>query len=466
VNIHLGAFLLEIRNLFDELAQRRRIQFKVVCESAIDRVAIDVDKVEKILVNLLSNAFQHTPEGGRITLRLTATTPAEDSADPYYTLSVEDTGCGISQENIDAIFDKYFTARSDQPGLAGAGIGLSYIKDLVQILGGQIEVQSRLQAGTTFIVRLPYTPAAEHIPVATTESGTFHLARQEASLLLSSYLEDTPPPPESAGPPDADRPLVLVVEDNVDMTHFLTSILQPRYRVLTAPNGKAGLRLANDHSIDLIISDVMMPEMDGFAFCEQIKGTLTTSHIPVVLLTAKMLEENKLSGYRKGADDYITKPFSPELLRVRVANLLQQREKLREIFNREFMLTPKTEAISSPDEEFLQKLVDLMNDNLSEAEFNVEAMCQSMFLSHMHLIRKVKQLTGKKPVELLRSFRMKKAKDLLAQQKLTIAEVAYQVGFDLPNSFSRSFKKEFDLTPTQFLNSLPEPAPDYDMSDN
>ena len=265
-------------------------------------------------------------------------------------------------------------------------------------------------------------------------------------------------------PEENERPLLLVVEDNRDMAHFLASILQTDYRVITAANGQIGLQMANDHSIDLIISDVMMPEMDGFTFCEQIKTTMATSHIPVILLTAKAREESQLSGYRKGADDYLTKPFSPELLRVRVSNLLKQREQLREIFNREFMLTPKSEAVTSPDEEFLQKLVELMNENLAEAEFNVESMCQSMHLSHMHLIRKVKQLTGKKPVELLRSFRMKKAKDLLAQQKLTISEVAYKVGFDLPNSFSRSFKKEFDLTPTQFVNSLPEP--DFGMSDN
>jgi AraC-like DNA-binding protein len=197
-----------------------------------------------------------------------------------------------------------------------------------------------------------------------------------------------------------------------------------------------------------------MPEMDGITFCEQIKDNLITSHIPVILLTARVLDESKIAGYKKGADDYITKPFSPDLLLARVENLLEQRKSLQQFFNKEFKLTPKTETLESPDEIFLNKLVDLINENLVETEFNVDYMCKSMHLSHMHFIRKVKQLTGKKPIDLLKSFRMKKARDLLAQDKLTISEVAYKVGFDLPNSFSRSFKKEYGQTPTEFVNTL------------
>nr|MBP9875229.1 response regulator [Haliscomenobacter sp.] len=227
-----------------------------------------------------------------------------------------------------------------------------------------------------------------------------------------------------------------------------------KYAVVKARNGVEGLEAAKHHAIDLILSDIIMPEMDGLAFCQHIKSDLLTSHIPVILLTAKAQEDHIMEGFHTGADDYITKPFNPELLLVRIGNLLEQRQKLREKYVRELLLRPKDIQVTSPDEALLRRLTEIMELHIGDADFNVNKMCEMVHLSHMHFIRKVKQLTGKKPIDLLKSFRLQRAKELLKQNKLNVAEIAYMVGYDLPNSFSRAFKKEFGLTPSEYLESF------------
>lgn len=458
-NIHLAEYISEMVGLFNGLAVRRDIHLDFENRSGNVYASLDSDKVEKIMVNLLSNAFKHTPEGGSIVVELGTVEASEKGLNTFYgkyfEIIVEDTGHGISQEKLNFIFDKYFTGESDLIDTANSGIGLSYIKDLVYLMQGEIKVKSKLGKGSKFIVYLPMMAEKQMTAKEVkNQKPILKMAEKEASLLLHTLNESNAEETTKGYADKALLPHVLIVEDNPDMLHFLENILEDNYRVSTAKNGVEGLKAARNQNFNLIISDVMMPEMDGITFCEKIKENFATSHIPVILLTAKVMEESKISGFTKGADDYITKPFNPELLLIRVDNLLRQRTKLQEVFNKEFMFTPKSETIASPDQVFLEKLVDLMNENLGEAEFNVESMCKSMHLSHMHFIRKVKQLTGKKPIDLLKSFRMKKAKDLLAQQKLTIAEIAYKVGFDLPNSFSRAFKKEFQLTPTQYINKV------------
>ncbi len=458
-DIHLPDYINLVTDLFENLAIKRNILLDFTDKSENPLVAMDPDKVEKVMVNLLSNAFKHTPEGGSITVGLKTISASERGLnsfyDKYFEIVVEDTGAGISQEKIDFIFEKYYTSESDLMYTDNSGIGLSYVKDLIYLMQGEIRVESQLNKGTKFMVYLPVIPVKDKTAIDHS-NHQLEVARQEVSILLKNYEQYYENELTKGGEPTTVQPRILVVEDNREMLQFLTSILKKKYQILTAENGREGLKVAKNQEVDLIISDVMMPEMDGMLFCEKIKKNFATSHIPVILLTAKVLEENKLSGFLKGADDYITKPFNPDLLLVRIENLLKLRKKLRDIFVKDFMLTPKVEEVISPDREFLQKLVDIMNENLSDADFNVDKMCKMVFLSHMHFIRKVKQLTGKKPIDLLKSFRMKKAKELLAQKKLTIAEVAYKVGFDLPNSFSRSFKKEFGISPTEFMNELPD----------
>ncbi|THH41822.1 response regulator [Neolewinella litorea] len=460
-DVRLCEYLQGITSLFEDLALEREIYLAFNGAEREAVVSLDLDKVEKVLANLLSNAFRHTPRGGSITVDL-STVSAESAGlhgfyPEYIRLQVKDTGSGISPEKIALIFDKYYTSPSQTSTEGGTGIGLSYIKDLIYLMQGDIRVESIPGAGAAFTVFLPLLPGrvSEVSQPAAAQEGAFRTTRQEAALLLTGY-QDAAEVEETDSGVEGEGARILVVEDNPDMLQFLAQLLGDGYTVVTATSGRAGLRLAQEQSFDLVLSDVMMGEMDGITLCHRLKENLATSHLPVILLTAKVLDENKASGYAKGADDYITKPFNPDLLLLRVENLLEQRRRLREKFSLDFRLTPETEVVASPDEEFLQRLTGLLHEHVGDSDFNVRAMCEAMHLSHMHFIRKVKQLTGKKPIDLLKSFRMKKAQELLAQESLTVAEVAYRVGFDLPNSFSRTFKKEFDMTPTQFIQRIQE----------
>ena len=251
----------------------------------------------------------------------------------------------------------------------------------------------------------------------------------------------------STAPPMTQH-ILMVDDDSLLRRSLALQLQQAGYRTSSAATAEDGLAISQRDRPDLVLLDVGLPGMDGLEAVQQFKRQ---GDLPVIFLTARRRELDTILGLELGADDYITKPFNPELLEVRIENLLSQRHKLRQIFNRDFLLTPQEVQLTSPDEELLNRLVKIMKDNLEEPEFNVNKMCEMVHLSHMHFIRKVKQLTGKKPIDLLRSFRMKRAKDLLCQNKLTISEVAYKVGYDLPNSFSRAFKKEFGISPTEFV---------------
>ncbi len=452
-NINLEKFSQEIISMFETLAIRRDIFLSLDTDTIAPQIAVDTDKVEKIMVNLLSNAFKNTRDGGSISLSLDTVSHGEEQLPPFYEdyvkITIVDSGVGMTQAQIDRIFERYYTQSNEkhEGNIQHTGIGLSYVQDLVYLMQGEIRVASQPEQGTTFSVYLPLLSSETHI---SEDQPSLKTAQREVSALLS-HLNDEEWQSQQQSKPQATK--ILVVDDNRDMRQFLQSVLRSKYEVITAENGEAALKIANSQNLDLIVSDVIMPEIDGYALCERIKNNINTSHLPVILLTAKIMEENKKTGYQMGADDYITKPFNPELLFIRIENLLNQRKQLRDKFTKEFILTPNTETIVSQDEILLQKIVDMMETHIGDASFNVDKMCKMVHLSHMHFIRKVKQLTGKKPIDLLKSYRMKKAKDLLEQQKISIAEVGYKVGFDLPNSFSRAFKKEFGMSPTQYVNA-------------
>jgi DNA-binding response OmpR family regulator len=243
--------------------------------------------------------------------------------------------------------------------------------------------------------------------------------------------------------------MVLVVEDEPELREFLREILEPDYDVIDARNGAIGYDKAVDYQPDVIITDVMMPEMDGYELCRKLKANLATNHIPVIMLTARISPENKLEGYQTGADSYIEKPFSTDLLKVRIANLIQSKEKTREKILRELITQPSEIEVHSEDDKMLRKIQVVLEENISNSDFDVESMSQHFFLSRCHFSRKIKQITGLTPKEIIDSYRLKRASQLL-QQKITITEVAYMVGFDHPNSFSRAFRKFYNMTPSEF----------------
>lgn len=450
--INFNNYILKVTELFKNLAQERSIQFDFKTDLEEKSLIVDVDKIEKIAVNLISNAFKYTDEKGRISVNIKKVNAAEfelpNNYENYILMQISDTGKGMSEEVLEHIFERYYFEESVDKKQKNSGIGLSYVKDLVATHQGIIQVKSEANKGSEFKVFIPIIPNEEFTASSAAPKLDYTYAQQEIESVLTKINTTEKNKTKTA----KNKAKILIVEDNLDMMLFIEGILQKNYEIITAENGKIGLEIAQNNDLDLIISDVMMPEMNGFEMCQQLKSNFTTSHLPIILLTAKTKELHELKGYEIGADDYITKPFNAKMLQLKIKNILNQRAAFQTKISRDFQVTPKAvKAMQSPDEEMLQKLLDLMEANIDNSDFNVNAMCDSVNLSHMHFIRKIKQLTGKRPVELLRSFRMKRAKDLLSQGKMTIAEVAYSVGFDIPGSFSRAFKKEFGESPTTFL---------------
>lgn len=456
-SIDLPHFLEVIVSLYENLAIERNIKLGYHINLKERNFDVDSDKLEKVLVNLLSNAFKHTPDGGTILIILQKSNPPKINSaiayEAYFEIKVQDSGHGISKIDLEHIYERFFTKSNQNLESSGTGIGLAYSKILIEVMEGSIFVESKLNEGTIFSIYLPIIHESTNSELSSYAGHNFSAARKDVEILLNTFIieneiHDTLDELEVEG-----RKKILIVEDHSDMLLYLESLLENDYTILKANNGQEGLRKSLKYSVDLIISDVMMPIMGGLEFCNKIKSNLSTSHIPVILLTAKVLEENQIEGFEIGADEYITKPFNPQLLIARIANILELRENLKESFLRDFMLSPQKIKLTSPDEELLKKSISIMEENMENSDFNVNQMCKMVHLSHMHFIRKIKQLTGKKPVDLLKSYRLKRAKDLLSQNDVNISDIAYKVGYDLPNSFSRAFKKEFGMSPKEFKES-------------
>ncbi|QCK13282.1 hybrid sensor histidine kinase/response regulator transcription factor [Mangrovivirga cuniculi] len=437
-------FLKEIKMLFKPKAQGDGIALSFKSEFSSLEIYFDPDKIEKIIFNLLSNAFKHTLKGGKISLEILKPDPGQKN---FIKIKVSDSGQGIDSGIKELIFERFTVGDSvsTEEIEESSGIGLSYIKDLIEFHKGTITVESKKGIGTEFIAQIP----VDLKPETSSEESTFKLdktidAKIMATKSLLSYNIETEP---------LDGKVVLIVEDHKDMRFFIANLLENEYRVLTAADGSEGLQVLQEEYVDLIISDVMMPEIDGITFCNNVKSDPATSHIPVILLTALAVDEKRIDGYESGADSYLVKPFNPELLKARVKNLIEAQEELKKRFSEDLRFKPKDVIVSSFDEEFLDKLASLMEKNIAESDFDIASLCEMMGMSHMHFIRKVKQLTGKKPKDLLKSFRLSRAKQLLEQNKINVSEVGYMVGYDVPNSFTRAFKNEFGISPSQFAQN-------------
>lgn len=444
-HLHLNRFALQQElatwaNDFRAVAARRKITIDVdASEVRQDAVIIaDRDKLEHIYFNLMSNALKYTPEGGRITTAL-----SYDGK--QYVLSVSDTGKGIEEEALPHLFDRFYQARG---AVGGTGIGLSLVKAYVDLHHGDIRVESNEGEGTRFFISLPaaqpgYDPAKdrEARPVA------------ERELVDDSYVSEDINAKEAADRItnaedfDADRPLVLIIDDNNGMRAYLRSILKDRYNVSEAADGSQGLEKARHEVPKLIVCDVMMPVMDGLEFTRQLKEDIATSHIPVVLLTARSLPEQREKGYETGADSYLTKPFSGQVLLSRIDNLLRSRTLLRSLFSGDKAEAAEEERLCSQDKTFVTRLREIIQQHLADSDFSVERLGEEIGLSRVQLYRKVKVLTGKTPVELLRKARLMKARTMVTTTDRSIAEIAYATGFTSPSYFNKCFKDEFGVSP-------------------
>jgi signal transduction histidine kinase/DNA-binding response OmpR family regulator/ligand-binding sensor domain-containing protein len=409
-------------------------------------IYFDRDKMEKILTNLLSNALKFTPHGGRVDVALSLRDATNGERNHEVEIVVKDSGVGIPAAKLPYVFDRFYQVEDySQPGFEGTGVGLALVKELVELHHGSVHVSSEEAKWTAFAIRLPL--------------GSAHLDEGEIVETPSTdEFASAPPLPdidpevaaesETGFSPDDTR--ILIVEDNTDLRAFIRDQLMGEYAVIEAADGTTGLRKAEEYVPDLIISDIMMPGMDGYALCRAVKSSDKTNHIPVILLTAKAATENKLEGLETGADDYLTKPFNAEELRLRAKNLIGTRRQLREKFSGEMLLRPSEITVPSAQKIFLEKVTGAIEQHLAEEEFSVESLAATLGMSRAQLHRKVKALTNKAPNELIRSFRLQRAAALIRQDAGSLAEIAYQVGFNSQAYFTRCFVDEFGKTPTEY----------------
>jgi len=431
--IDLVPFVGEIKSYFDSMASVRAISYTITSSMKQCTLWIDPDLLEKVLVNLLSNAFKFTPEGGSVRIELT------EEGDRVF-IRVIDTGSGIQPGNLPHLFDRFYTKDRSM----GTGIGLHLVKEYIHMHGGEIRVESEPGQRTTFTVYLRKGKA--HFEDSDLmETSVSHQA-YEASRLDDSETKEM----LSKTYPYT----ILITEDDDEVRGFLERELSLHFKIRTAANGKDALRVLEEEEISLVVSDVMMPEMNGFELCRTIKSQLPFSHIPVILLTALTDERQRIFGITGGADDYIQKPFHTDYVKIKIIHLLQERRKLRERLLEKLrdnkLLLSEPEKVESVDDAFLRKFAEQIEAVYADPEYNVEKLSETLGLSRGHLHRKIKELTGTAPVEFLRTYRLNKATQLLRQNAYTVSEVAYRTGFSSPAYFSKCFKAVYGVTPTEY----------------
>ena len=417
--------------LFSVSAQKKHIAISMDAPDTI-MLRADQDKIERICYNLLSNALKYTSEGGEITL-----TAKEEGG--RVMISVADNGCGISSDELPYIFDRFYQAKNAG---RGTGIGLAIVKAFTELHHGEVSATSIEGKGSTFTI---------HIPVRQKGEVTNQPTEKIEQLVEPSSAEEVPNQArhidELIQPYQTDKPEVLIIDDNVDIRTYLRSVLSEKYNVSEAADGKVGLELARKIVPDIVLSDIMMPVMDGLAFCQQLKTDKAISHIPVILLTARSLDEQRAEGYEHGADAYLSKPFSLRLLLSRIDNLIESRKKLNQTWSKGVEDDEIGNISNEIDKSFLKQLRKIIQENLANSDLSVEQIGDEIGLSRVQLYRKVKALTGYSPVEIVRKARLTRARHLLQTTERTVSEVAYAVGFSTPSYFSKCYKDEFGENP-------------------
>ena len=417
--------------LFSASAQKKHIAISMDAPDTI-MLRADQDKIERICYNLLSNALKYTSEGGEITL-----TAKEENG--RVMISVADNGCGISSDELPYIFDRFYQAKNAG---RGTGIGLAIVKAFTELHHGEVSATSIEGKGSTFTI---------HIPVRQKGEVTNQPTEKIEQLGEPSSAEEVPNQArhidELIQPYQTDKPEVLIIDDNIDIRTYLRSVLSEKYNVSEAADGKVGLELARKIVPDIVLSDIMMPVMDGLAFCQQLKTDKAISHIPVILLTARSLDEQRAEGYEHGADAYLSKPFSLRLLLSRIDNLIESRKKLNQTWSKGVEDDEIGNISNEIDKSFLKQLRKIIQENLANSDLSVEQIGDEIGLSRVQLYRKVKALTGYSPVEIVRKARLTRARHLLQTTERTVSEVAYAVGFSTPSYFSKCYKDEFGENP-------------------
>ncbi len=443
--IDFGSALRSWMESFHAIARKRHITLSLLEPSGAAPViaALDAEKMERVLFNLLSNAFKFTPDNGSITVSFCASPSS-------ITLTVADNGCGIASADIDRIFDRFY--QTDKVNPQGSGIGLALVKAFVELHDGTITASSTQGKGTTFTVVIPLrqidAEASDPVKLIDDDTVTSELA-----------------PIESEGSIDAELPLLLVIDDNADIQHLIAALLGKEYNVITASNGADGLRMASKYVPDLIICDVMMPVMDGMECCSRLKAEISTSHIPVLMLTACSLDEQRAQCYECGSDGYISKPFNLQVLRSRCASLIANRKRIKELWQSPAAASSSVAAKPAEkpkmpqqpgdiDNNFYHRFIEIFTAEMGNPDLNVDAIAQRMGLERSQFYRKIKALTNFSPVELIRNLRLKQGRKLITSSEKTVSEIAYEIGFSTPAYFTKCYREAFGETPSETRSRL------------
>ncbi len=439
-------FVRNIIESFNNFAVEKGITLKFNTLKNSLYATFDPDKIEKILNNLISNALKFTAQNGTITVNISLIFDSVDTEfnetgkeKQFIEIVVKDTGKGIAANNLNKIFQRFFQTDNEDSNF-GVGIGLALVKELVNVHKGDIFVTSKEGKGTKFVIRIPYYSKLHELQI---ESGIENrgLEFNALNLTLENELNEHP-----------DLEVMLIVEDNADVRKFISSHFNTTYKIAEAQNGEEGWQIAHEIIPDIIVSDVLMPVSDGYELCKRIKNDERTSHIPIILLTALHSREHEIKGLTTGADDFITKPFDLAVLEAKIENLLSIRESLKQKFTGTVILEPKNVVISSPDERFLQKAIEVVENNISDSDLDIETFSAKVGVSRMQLYRKLHALTDMTVKEFIRHIRLKRAAQLLIQQKLNVSEIAYDVGFKDLSHFRKCFKREFGMSASEYVS--------------
>ena len=438
----IAAFVKNAAESFQPLVKKRKIHFSFLCDPESMIGYFDMDKLDKILYNLLSNAAKYNKEDGFIQVSLSYDETDKD----FILLKIKDNGKGISKEKQKNLFKRFYEGDYRKFNTIGTGIGLSLTKDLVELHGGTISVESEVDHGTEFMVR---------IPIERSYYDEEQIDDEAISLMQNPVnYEDTQ---EDADVETQEVTIkantILLVEDNGELLHLMTKLLSREYNVFTAQNGKEGIAVLEKEDVDLIVSDVMMPEMDGIEFCKYVKGHLEMSHIPMILLTAKNKEEDRAEAYEIGADAFISKPFNLTVLHARIRNLLKYKERMARDFKNQIVFEVKDLNYTSLDEDFIQRAIHCVNNHLEDPNFDQAQFADEMRTSKSTLYKKLKSLAGLNTSSFIRNVRLKAACRIMEEKgtNVRVSELAYAVGFNDPKYFSSCFKKEFDMLPSEYI---------------